>query len=104
AVRVALFTYNAQAGDAIGNQVAEKLAFFLDRGAAVRVFVECDARLQPAVQPYCRRLDPVQPAPADWQFISSADLLIVEYGHAYSLLNLLPLLHECRVRILFDYH
>ena len=49
-MRVALLSHNARAGDAIGNQVAEKLTFFLDRGAEVRVFVECDRSPHPAVR------------------------------------------------------
>ena len=53
-MRVALLSFNARAGDAIGNQVAEKLAFFLERGADVRVFVQSDQHLHPAVRPYCR--------------------------------------------------
>src|SRR5260370_28972414 len=87
AVQVALLSYNAQAGDAIGNQVAEKLAFFLDRGAEVRVFVESEQRLHAVVQPHCQRLDADRPARADWEFLATADLIVVEYGHFYSLLT-----------------
>ncbi len=102
-MRVALLSYNARAGDAIGNQVAEKLAFFLDRGADVRVFVECDRGLHPAVRPHCQALPP-EPRGDGWRFVSSADLVVVEYGQAYALLQLLPLLRAGRGRILFDYH
>jgi glycosyltransferase involved in cell wall biosynthesis len=103
-MRVALLTFNAQAGDAIGNQVAEKLAFFLERGADVRVFVESDARLHPFVQPYCQLLSGPEPQGEGWQFLASADLVIVEYGQYYPSLGLLPLLAGRKPRILFDYH
>jgi glycosyltransferase involved in cell wall biosynthesis len=113
-MRAALLSHNAQAGDAIGNQVAEKLAFFVDRGAAVRVFVESDKRLHPAVRPYCRVIAEPQPSGDSWEFLSAADLIIVDYGQYYPLLELLPLLPAgafrtgeaslSRPRILFDYH
>jgi glycosyltransferase involved in cell wall biosynthesis len=103
-VRVALLTYNAQAGDAIGNQVAEKLGFFLERGADVRVFLKSDARLHPAVRPHCQVLRGAEPCGARWELLSSADLVIVEYGQYYPLLEWLPLLADGKPRILFDYH
>jgi glycosyltransferase involved in cell wall biosynthesis len=103
-MRVALLTYNAQAGDAIGNQVAEKLAFFSDRGADVRVFVESDQRLHPALRPFCQQLTSPEPVGEGWQFLASADLVVVEYGQYYGLLGLLPLLVGGKPRILFDYH
>jgi glycosyltransferase involved in cell wall biosynthesis len=103
-MRVALVSYNAQAADAIGNQVAEKLAFFLDRGADVRVFVQSGQRLDPAVRPHCRVLPAPEPRGEAWRFLSSADLVVVEYGQAYRLLELLPLLAGRKGRVLFDYH
>jgi glycosyltransferase involved in cell wall biosynthesis len=93
-MRVALLSQNARAGDAIGNLVAEKLTFFLDREADVRVCVQDAGLLHPAVRPYV----------GDWQFVASADLVIVEYGQYYKLLGLLPLLVGGKSRILFDYH
>jgi glycosyltransferase involved in cell wall biosynthesis len=103
-MRVALLSYNARAGDAIGNQIAEKLAFFLERGADVRLFVESANRLHPAVEPYCQGLNAAQADGEEWRFLSSADLIVVEYGQYYSLLGLLPLLAGGKPRILFDYH
>jgi glycosyltransferase involved in cell wall biosynthesis len=103
-MRVGVLSYNAQAGDAIGNQVAEKLSFFLERGADVRVLVESEKRLHPAVRPFCQRLERAEPAGEGWLFLSSADLIVVEYGQHYELLNLLPLLAGGKPRILFDYH
>jgi glycosyltransferase involved in cell wall biosynthesis len=103
-MRVALLTCNAQAGDAIGNQLADKVAFFLERGADLRVFLEADTRLHPQVRPHHRRIDPSQVGGEDWEFLQSADLVVVEYGQYYPLLDLLPLLAGGKPRILFDYH
>src|SRR4051794_26326240 len=102
-MRVALLSYNAQAGDAVGNQVAEKLAFFVERGADVRVFVETDRLLHPVVRPHSQVLAP-EPRGDGWRFLTSADLVVVEYSQHYRLLGLLPLLAGGRARILFDYH
>ncbi|HEV3120221.1 MAG TPA: glycosyltransferase family 4 protein, partial [Gemmataceae bacterium] len=124
-MRVALLTHNARAGDAIGNQVAEKVAFFRERAADVRVFLEDDQHLHPGVRAHSQRLPVPQPSGKAWEFISAADLVIVEYSQYYRLLELLPLLarepreikpasvHEAttcassaakKPRILFDYH
>jgi glycosyltransferase involved in cell wall biosynthesis len=103
-MRVALLSYNAQAADAIGNQVAEKLAFFLERGADVRLFVQSGQRLHSAVRPHCRILPAAEPRGEAWRFLASADLVVVEYGQYYRLLELLPLLAGGKGRVLFDYH
>src|SRR5207249_1442822 len=87
----------------IGNQVVEKLAFFLERGAETRVLVQSEANLHPAVRPYCQTLRE-EARGEGWRFLASADLVIVEFGHYYELLNLLPLLAGGKSRILIDYH
>jgi glycosyltransferase involved in cell wall biosynthesis len=102
-VRVALLTYNARSGDAIGNHVAEKLAFFVDSGADARVFVESDEALHPGIRPYCRLLA-AEPSGDGWAYLRDCDLVVVDYSQWYSLLGLLPLLARERPRILFDYH
>jgi glycosyltransferase involved in cell wall biosynthesis len=102
-MRVAQLSHNARAGDAIGNTVAEKLAFFLDRGADVRVFVECGERLHPAVRPFCHPLAHTDRHGAR-DFLTAADLVVVEYGHYYRLLEWLPLCGGGKARVLFDYH
>ncbi|MBM4069533.1 MAG: glycosyltransferase [Planctomycetes bacterium] len=100
-MRVALVSHNAKSGDAIGNQVAEKLAFFLERGAEVRVLIESAERLHPDVS---RHHEVVQAAAtgAAWVFLATADLVSFEFGQFYSLLTLLPLLEK--PRIIVDYH
>jgi len=112
-VRIAQLSGNAQAGDALGNQLAEKLAFFGDRGADVRVFLESDRRLHPALRSHYQRvtLDDLLRAGAPesagteaWQFLSTADLVIVEYSQYYPLLEVLPLLAGGRPRVVLNYH
>lgn len=103
-MRVALLSATASANDAIGNQLAEKVAFFSDRGADVRVFVESDRRLHPAVRPFRQVIAPPKPGSACPEFLSSADLLIADYSQLYALLDWLPLLAGGRPRIVFDYH
>jgi glycosyltransferase involved in cell wall biosynthesis len=97
-MRVAFLTANAKAGDAIGNLVAEKVAFFLDRGADVRVFLESRDRLHPFVRKHCRVVQSTEPDADAWTFLSNTDLVIVEYGHFYRLLHWLPLLVSAAVR------
>src|SRR5439155_16283125 len=103
-MRVALLSANAQAGDAIGNNVAHKLRFFRDAGARVRVLVESDRRLHPDVAPFCQVMPVAEPRGDGWRFLRSADLLSVEFGHYYPLLSLLPLLADGKPRVLVDYH
>jgi glycosyltransferase involved in cell wall biosynthesis len=103
-MRVALLSHSAQAGDAIGRQLAEKVAFFVDGGADVRLFVETDRRLHGGLRPYTSRFAPAEPRGPHRRFLASADLIVVEYSQYFPMLELLPLLAEGRPRILFDYH
>jgi glycosyltransferase involved in cell wall biosynthesis len=103
-VRVALLTYNARPGDAIGNHVAEKLRFFRERGAEVRVFVESDRGLHPDVAgDTCLWTNP-EPGGEHWNYLSACDVVVAEFGQHYPLLDLLPLLAGRKPRILIDYH
>lgn len=103
-MRVALLCCSAPHGDAIGNQVAEKVAFFLDRGADVRVFLESDRRLPMTLRPFCQVVDASAPDDKTWKFLSTSDLIFVEYSQWFELLNWLPLLAGGKARIVFDYH
>jgi glycosyltransferase involved in cell wall biosynthesis len=103
-MRVAILSHNARASDAIGNLLAEKVAFFLERGADVRVFVEDDRRLHLLVGRHCRLVSNREPDGSVWEYLLAADLIIIEYGMAYGLLQWLPLLARAGKRILFDYH
>jgi glycosyltransferase involved in cell wall biosynthesis len=103
-MRVALLSYNARGGDAIGNQVVEKFTFFHERGADVRVLVEDDHALHPALRGHAHAWPQPQPTGELWDFLAGADLVCVEFGQHYELLNLLPLLAGGRGRVLLDYH
>jgi glycosyltransferase involved in cell wall biosynthesis len=103
-MRVALLSHAAPAGDAIGRQLAEKVAVFVDRGAEVRLFVTSDRRLHPALRPYTHRYAPAVPRGPHWEFLAAADLIFVEYSQHDPLFDLLPLLAGGRPRIVFDYH
>src|SRR5262249_802861 len=103
-MRVALLSRNARAGDAIGNQLAENVAFFLDRGADVCLFVSEADQLHPAFHPPTRLCRRAVHEKDDWAFLASAGLVVVEFGQSYPLLDALPLLAGGKPRILFDYH
>jgi glycosyltransferase involved in cell wall biosynthesis len=103
-MRVALLSHGAQQGDAIGNNVAEKVAFFHQRAAEVRVFVESAQRLHPGVASCCQVVPSAQPKGECWRYLRSADIVSFEFGHYYDLLAFLPLLAGQRPRVLLDYH
>src|SRR5262245_870745 len=103
-MRVALLSHNARTGDAVGNQVAAKAAFFRDRGADLRVYVESTAKLQSSLTPHLRPVDPATPLEEITAEMRDVDLLCVEYSHSYRLLIVLPLLvGGKRPRVLLDY-
>jgi glycosyltransferase involved in cell wall biosynthesis len=102
-MRIALLSHSAPAGDAIGRQLVEKVAFYADRGTDVRLFVTSDRRLHAALRPYTHRFAPARPHGPHWQFLTAADLILVEYSQHDPLFDLLPLLTGGRPRIVFDY-
>ena len=71
---------------------------FLERGADVRVFLESSERLHPLVRDHCRVVQGAEPDADAWTFLSSTDLVVVEYGHFYRLLHWLPLLVSAAAR------
>ncbi|HEV3204643.1 MAG TPA: glycosyltransferase, partial [Gemmataceae bacterium] len=73
-------------------------------GAEVLVFTESAQKLHPAVRTQSRSLNPIKPDEKSWQFLLSSDLIIVEYGQFFGLLDVLPLLAGGRPCIIFDYH
>jgi glycosyltransferase involved in cell wall biosynthesis len=103
-MRVALLSHNARTGDAVGNQVAAKAAFFRDRGADVRAYVESDRDLQPALRPFLRLILSEEPLPALAAELAELDLLCVEYSQYYPSLEALPFLSGKRPKIIADYH
>src|SRR5262249_31687433 len=103
-MRVGLISCNGQARDAVGNHLAEKLAFFVDRGAAVRVFLQTANRLHPALSRHVVLVDKVQKSGAAWEFLKGADLVIADFAVAYDLLQFLPLLAGGKPRLVLEYH
>lgn len=103
-MRVGLLSYNARAHDAVGNHVAETAAFFLERGAAVRVVVQSTERLHAELRGCAQAVDDVEPRGPVWDFLAGADLVILQYSQACELLHFLPLLAGGKPRLLLDYH
>jgi hypothetical protein len=103
-MRVGLISCNGRARDAIGNHLAEKVGFFIDGGADVRVFLEAADRLHPALRRYVEVVDKVQASGPAWEFLESADLVIADLAQAYDLLHFLPLLAGGKPRLVLEYH
>src|SRR5947207_265438 len=75
-MRVAFLSHNARQHDAIGNQLAEKLRFFQERGAEVRVFVEDARHLHADVRAACIEVSKVVAEGPVWDFLCQADLVV----------------------------
>ena len=103
-MRVALLSCNAQARNAIGNQVAEKAAFFLERGAEVRVFLEHLDHLHPELSSIATQVTRVERRGAAWDYLKNCDLVCADYAQTYDLLHYLPLLIGQKPRLVLDYH
>lgn len=103
-MRVAILSHAAAAHDAVGGQVLAKTRLFLERGAAVRVFVHTDRRLHPFLRPLTTVLRQADASGPAWQWMAEADLAIVEFSQDCPLLHLLPLLADAKPRVLVDYH
>src|SRR2546421_203865 len=99
-MRVALLSYNARAHDAIGNHIAETAAFFHERGAAVRVFVQSTERLHGALHGRVQPVGAVERCGPVWEYLAGADLVIVQFAHACDLFHYLPLLAGGKPRLL----
>src|SRR5262245_41776460 len=103
-MRVALLAHSARFGDAVGNQVAARAAFFRERAADVRVYVESDARLHDELLPFTQTVVTDPEREAVISDLTQSDLIVVEYSQAYRLLEVLPCVAGRGPRILFDYH
>jgi O-antigen biosynthesis protein len=102
-MRVALLSGNAPRHNAVGNQIAEKVRFFQERGAEVRLFVQDARQLHPDVRSCCVEAPaPTLDGPA-WDYLRHADLIIAVYAQHYDLLQYLPALVGVGPRIIFDY-
>jgi glycosyltransferase involved in cell wall biosynthesis len=103
-MRVGLISYNGRARDAIGNHLAEKAGFFVDRGAEVRVFLQNADRLHPALAQHVTTVNEVKSNGPVWDFLEGSDLVIADFSQAYELLPFLPLLAGGKPRLILEYH
>jgi glycosyltransferase involved in cell wall biosynthesis len=103
-MRVAQIAHSAPFGDAIGNQIAARAAFFREHAADVQVYVESDARLHPSLLPLAQTVVSESEREAILGDLRRCDLVTVDYSQSFRLLDLLPKLAGQGPRILFDYH
>ncbi len=103
-MRVAFVACSAPARTAVGNLLAEKVAFFLDRGAEVRVFLESIAGLHPQILPHAEVCDAVPTAGPAWDYLSQSDVVFFEFSQGFELLHLLPLLADEKPRLIATYY
>lgn len=103
-MRVGLISHSGRVRDAIGNQLAEKFAFFQESGADVRVFLQTLAGLHPQLVGHAAEVAQVEARGPVWDFLTSADLVVLDYSQFYNLLDYLPLLAGGRPRLVIDYH
>lgn len=105
-MRVALLSRNARCADAIGAQVAAKIAYFQQLGAEVRLYLSETTSLRPeaaAIKPVINTADRIWRDTSEREYLISCDLVVAEYGAAYDLMNLLPALTGQGPRIVVDY-
>ncbi len=102
-MRVALLSYNAQLHNAVGNQIAEKVRFFQERGAEVRLFVQDARRLHPGLRSCAIEISTPKLAGPAWDYVRQTDLVFAVYAQYHDLLQYLPSLAGTGPRIVFDY-
>ncbi len=102
-MRVALLSNNAQVHNAVGNHVAEKVRFFQERGAEVRLFVQDARRLHPDVRSCAVEVRQPRTDGPVLDELQQADLIFAVYAQYHDLLQYLPLLAGTGPRIVFDY-
>ncbi len=102
-MRVALLSHNARQHDAVGSMLVERVRFFTERGAEVRLFVEDGRHLHPDLQACCVVVsEPTTQGPA-WDYLHLTDLVLAMYPQTYDLLQWLPCLAGGCTRIVLDY-
>ncbi|HZZ82491.1 MAG TPA: glycosyltransferase [Gemmataceae bacterium] len=102
-MRVALLSHNAQIHNAVGNHIAEKVRFFQERGAEVRVFVQEMRRLHPELRECTEQAAEARNVGSLWEYLRHADIVFAIYGQYHELLQYLPMLAGTGPRLVFDY-
>lgn len=103
-MRVVLLSYNAPLHNAIGNCVVEKVQFFEERGAEVRLCVEDARQLHPRLRSLCVEVRHADVPGPLWDMLVQADLIVAVYAGYYDLLQVLPRLAGGPARIVLEYH
>src|SRR5437764_7831190 len=89
-MRVAFLSGNAPRHNAVGNQIAEKVRFFQERGAEIRLFVQDARRLHVDLHSCTVELhEPIADGPA-WDYLRQSDLVFAVYAQYFDLLHYLP--------------
>ncbi|MFO0964766.1 MAG: glycosyltransferase [Gemmataceae bacterium] len=103
-MRIAILAHGAPQYDAVGNQVAEKVAFFQERGAEVRLFLHTERDLPASLRPLATTVPAAPSAGPVWTYLAGCDLVVAEFSVHFPLLDVLPLLARERPKIAVDYH
>jgi glycosyltransferase involved in cell wall biosynthesis len=103
-MRVALLAYEGPHDSPLGLRLVQQLAFFRERGADVRLFVECLRGLHPELAPGVCACPGGHVDAEGWRFLTSADLVIAVHDRPCALPHVLPRLAGGRPRIVLDYH
>lgn len=103
-MRVAILAHSAPRHDAVGNQVLEKVLFFQERGADVRVFLHTSRNLHPLLTRFSIEEQQVQPSGLTWDFLLGCDLVLGEYSLYFPLLDYFSMLAREKPRLVFDYY
>lgn len=105
-MRAAVLAHNACDGDAIGNRLAAKVRLLLRRGWQVRVFVESAQRIHPALADWTTETtaEALRKSGEHYRWLCECDLILVEFGVTFGLLQLLPSLPRPGPRIVAEYH
>jgi glycosyltransferase involved in cell wall biosynthesis len=105
-MRVVLLSRNACVGDAIGRQLLAMLRYFRQTGAEVRVFLSEERHILPEIKSAHPVILPAQQIWADPELrhdLTSANLVLAEFGSSYDLMDLLPAVAQAGPRIIVDY-
>jgi glycosyltransferase involved in cell wall biosynthesis len=103
-MRIAMVACNAPARTAVGNLLAEKVAFFVDRGAEVQVFLESTTPLHPQLLDYAQRCPELPVVGPAWEYLAQSDIVFFEFSQGFELLSLLPLLVDEKPRLIVTYY
>lgn len=103
-MQVAILAHSARRHDAVGNQVLEKVLYFGENGAQVRVFLHSRANLHPHLLPITTEVQQALVSGPAWEFLRDCDLVLAEYSQYFPLLDTLPLLTGEKPRLVLDFH